>query len=470
MTVLRSKQDSNKLIEFYVCFTGLISCSSLNMDSLLNTKSMHPRDQITLVMQRIYKRILTTTSGGNLSVIDDNGDIWITPTGVDKGLLKPSDIVCMKVDGSIIGDHKPSSEFPFHKAIYEARKDIRAIVHAHPPGLVAFSIVRRTPNTHILPQMHRICGNIGYAPYAMPGSTELGESIATQFRMGVKAVIMENHGTVVGGGCISDAYQRFEMMENSARSYLYGKVIGQPRALTSEQLIAYSDQSVFEFTEMDGQPYKSLEREKRTEVYKIVKRACEQGLMPGGYGTVSARTSASDFLITPDNISNWDLALDDIVQIRGNNCETGKIPNRSAYLHREIYEEHPDINAIILTQTPYLSAFALTEAEFNVRTIPETWIYLQNVGMVEFGEQFAGVRKIPAVISSEFPVVIIKNEAVIVAGTKLLQAFDYLEVAEFSAKSLVMASSLGEMVPISDEQVDELGKVMAKWKNYEWTM
>lgn len=437
---------------------------------MLNTKSMHPRDQITLVMQRIYKRILTTTSGGNLSVIDENGDIWITPTGVDKGLLKPSDIVCMKADGTIVGDHKPSSEFPFHKAIYEARKDIRAIVHAHPPGLVAFSIVRRTPNTHILPQMHRICGKVGYAPYAMPGSSELGESIATQFRLGVKAVIMENHGTVIGGACISDAYQRFEMMEISARSYLYGKMIGQPMALTQEQLTDYSNQPQAEFVEAKSHTYVSLEREKRTEIYKIVKRACEQGLMPGGFGTVSARTSSTDFLITPDNISNWDLSLEDIVQIRADRCEAGKIPNRSAYLHREIYEKHPDINAIILTQTPYLSAFALTGAEFNVRTIPETWIYLQNVGMVEFGEQFYGVNKISSKISSEFPVVIIKNEAVIVAGTKLLQAFDYLEVAEFSAKSLVMASSLGEMIPISDEQVDELGKVMAKWKNYEWSM
>ncbi len=103
------------------------------MDSLLNTKMMHPREQITLIMKRIYNRVLTTTSGGNLSIIDENGDIWITPTGVDKGLMKPSDIVCVKADGTIIGDNKPSSEYPFHLAIYRERPDIRAIVHAHPP-------------------------------------------------------------------------------------------------------------------------------------------------------------------------------------------------------------------------------------------------------------------------------------------------------------------------------------------------
>ena len=440
------------------------------MDSLLNTKSMHPRDQITLVMQRIYKRILTTTSGGNLSIIDDNGDIWITPTGVDKGLLKPSDIVCMKADGSVIGDHKPSSEYPFHLAIYRSRPEIRAIVHAHPPGLVAFSIVRKTPNTNILPQLKELCGTIGYAPYAIPGSAELGENIAEQFRLGMNAVIMENHGTVIGGKNISDAYQKFESMEMTARSILYGNMIGKPSYLSDESINAYQEQPLPDFPEAKRVTYPSAEREKRTEIFKIVKRACEQGLMLGAYGTVSARWRDNDFLITPDRQSNWELKLEDIVQIKKGQREPGKVPCRSAYLHQEIYEKHPDVNAIILTQSPYLTSFAITGAEFNVRTIPETWIYLQNVGMVEFGEQFAGVSKIPSIISTEYPVVIVKNECVIVAGNKLLQAFDYLEVAEFSAKSLVMSTTLGKMVPISDEQVDELGKVMSKWKNYEWAM
>ena len=440
------------------------------MDSLLNTISMHPREQITLVMQRIYKRVLTTTSGGNLSIMDDNGDIWITPTGVDKGLLKPSDIICMKADGTIIGDHKPSSEYPFHLAIYKARLDVKAIVHAHPPALVAFSIVRKTPNTNILPQIRLLCGEIGYAPYAIPGSAELGENIADQFRQGVTAVIMENHGTVIGGVNISDAYQKFESMEMTARSILYGNMIGKPAYLSDEKIAAYGVQSLSVFPESKTVSYPSAEREKRAEICKIVKRACEQGLMLGAFGTVSARWRDNDFLITPDRCSNWDLKLDDIVQVKKGQREKGKYPCKSAYLHQEIYEKHKDINAVIITQSPYLTSFAITGAEFNVRTIPETWIYLQNVQMVEFGEQFAGVHKIPSIISAENPVVIVKNECVIVAGNKLLQAFDYLEVGEFSAKSLVMSTTLGKMIPISDGQVEELGKVMSKWKNYEWSM
>lgn len=440
------------------------------MDSLLNTVTMHPRDQITLVMQRIYERVLTTTSGGNLSIIDDNGDIWITPTGVDKGLMKPSDIVCVKKDGTIVGDHKPSSEYPFHLAIYNERPDIKAIVHAHPPGMVAFSIVRKTPDTHVLPQTHLLCGAIGYATYAMPGTAELGSSIAEEFRKGVSVVIMENHGTVIGGRDISDAYQKFESIEVTARSILYGNMIGKPFYLSPDNVKAYTDQLPVPFPEMKTVHYPPAEREKRLEIYKIIKRACKQGLMLGAFGSVSARWQQNDFIITPEGISKWDLTPDDMVQIKNGEREKGKMPSRAAYLHQSIYEKHKDINAIIITQSPYLTAFAITGKELNVRTIPESWIYLQDVHMAEFGDQLYERNKIPSVVSVETPVVLVKNECVIVTGSKLLQAFDYLEVAEFSAKSLVLSTSLGTMVPISDDQVQELGKVMGRWKNYEWKM
>ena len=50
--------------------------------NLLDINLMHPRDQIVLIISRIYRNGMTTTSGGNVSVIDDQGDIWITPSGI----------------------------------------------------------------------------------------------------------------------------------------------------------------------------------------------------------------------------------------------------------------------------------------------------------------------------------------------------------------------------------------------------
>lgn len=420
-----------------------------------NIKFIHPRDQITEVISRIYKRGMTTTSGGNISIMDENGDIWVTPSAIDKGSLRPSDIICVKKDGTVIGDHKPSSEFPFHKAIYEERPDIKSVIHAHPPALVSFSIVRQIPNTNVISQAKHICGPIGYAKYELPGSDRLGEVIAEEFKEGYMAVIMENHGTVLGGSDLTDAYERFEALEFCARTILYGTQIGKPNYLTDAQIEQFEAQVATNIPELESVENTPVEAEKRLEICEIVKRSCEQGLMISSYGTVSMRLDDNDFLITPTDVNRWDIDVDDIVQIKGGKREAGKKPSRATWIHQEIYKNNPGVNSIIMTQSPYLMAFSITHSHINVRTIPESWIFLQDIPSVKYGDHFKDNLN-SEIVENCTTALIIQNDSVIITGDKLLQTFDYLEVAEFSAKSIVLGNSLGEMVPINDEQVEDL--------------
>src|SRR5919197_5545907 len=106
----------------------------------------HPADQIAAIMARIYQGGMTTTSGGNLSIREESGEIWITPSAVDKGSLTREDVVDVMPGGRHVGRHRPSVELPFHELIYARRPDLRAIVHAHPPALVAFSIASKVPD------------------------------------------------------------------------------------------------------------------------------------------------------------------------------------------------------------------------------------------------------------------------------------------------------------------------------------
>lgn len=422
----------------------------------LDTSLMHPRDQITMIIDKIYRSGLTTTSGGNVSIIDENGDIWVTPSAIDKGSLRASDIVKVKKDGSVEGRHKPSSEFPFHKAIYDCRPDIKAIIHAHPPALVSFSTVRQIPNTNIIPQAKNICGGIGYAPYELPGSEKLGSTIADEFIKGFDAVIMENHGTVVGGFDLRDAYQRFETLEFCGRTIIYGNTIGTPHYLADSEIEEFENQIPRLLPEQRQVEHPSDERAIRREITKIVHRACNQGLMISSYGTVSVRWRDNDFLITPTGVSRWDMQNEDIVQIKDGEREPGKIPSRATWLHQEIYRRNPGINSIIHSQTPYLMAYSVTHEKLDVRTIPESWVFLQDVPNVPFGSQFSGEETILEKLSENTPAVIINNDSVLVTGDKLLGTFDRLEVAEFSAKSLTMGASLGKLVPINEEQVEAL--------------
>ena len=423
----------------------------------LNTKLMHPADQLVLIISRIYRSGLTTTSGGNLSIMDDNGDMWITPAGIDKGSLKPSDIMCVKADGTIIGPHRPSSEYPFHKAIYKMRPKIHSVIHAHPPGLVTFSIVHEIPDTSIIPQARNVCGPIGFAPYDVPGSEALGQKIAAEFEKNpeYKAVIMENHGVVLCGDDIAEAYQRFETLELCARTILNAKTLGRPNFLSNEQLQFHESRLPNDFQHFMNVTHPSDERAIRAEICKIVRRACDQKLMSSSYGTVSVRWQGNDFLITPPGIQRWDIDEEDIVQIKDGMAEAGKTPSHSAALHYEIYRRNPKVNAIILTQCPSLMGFCTTDAKFDVRTIPESWIFLQDVPKFEFGSQYTKMNDIAETFKSR-SCVMLANDSVIVASNSLINAFDRLEVAEFAAKSLILAKPLGKLHPITDAQVEDL--------------
>ena len=417
---------------------------------------MHPVEQINVIIRRIYRSGMTTTSGGNISIRDDNGDIWITPSGIDKGNLTTKDIICVKPDGTIVGPHKPSSELPFHRAIYKSRPELNAIIHAHPPALVAFSIIGQVPDTKIVPQAHDIIGDVGFAPYGCPGSEDLGEKIANEFRgKSHKAVIMENHGVVLGGSDMMDAYQRFETLEFCCRTIVNAKRLGKVNYLSDEQVSQYVNHIPAKIPLFMDIKHPSDERAIRTDMVNIIRRACDQGLMISTYGTVSVRWKDDDFLITPRGVARWDIMPDDIVQIKNGMAESGKTPSRSVALHQRIYQMHPHINSIIMTQPVNLMAHAVSGSKFDVRTIPESWIFLQDVPNIPFGLIHNNIEEVAGMFKDN-RVLIIENDSVFVTGDKLLSTFDYLEVAEFSANSLVMAASVGDLRPIGDKEIDEL--------------
>jgi L-fuculose-phosphate aldolase len=417
---------------------------------------MHPVEQINVIIGRIYRSGMTTTSGGNISIRDDNGDIWITPSGVDKGNLTTRDIMCVKKDGSIVGPHKPSSEYPFHKAIYEARPELTSIIHAHPPALVAFSIARKVPDTKIVPQAHSICGDIGFAPYGTPGSEDLGKKIARVFQdPRYKAVIMENHGVVLGGTDMMDAYQRFETLEFCCRTIVNASRLGNVNYLSDDQISQYIHHIPNNISYFMDITHPSDERALRTDMVNIIRRACNQGLMISTYGTVSVRWRGDDFLITPRDVARWDIMPSDIVQIKNGMSEAGKTPSRSVALHQRIYQLNPHINSIICTQSVNLMAHAVSGTKFDVRTIPESWIFLQDAPSIPFGLIHEDIDQAAALFNHN-RVVLVENDSVFVTGDKLLNTFDYLEVAEFSANSLVMASAIGELCPMGDKEIEDL--------------
>lgn len=421
----------------------------------MNFQLLHPRDQLVAIMNRIYHNGMTTLSGGNLSIKDDNGDIWITPSGIDKGQLTAKDIMCVKTDGTIEGAHKPSSELPFHRAIYKLRPDVNAIVHAHPPALVSFSIVREVPDTRIIPQANRICGPVGYAPYALPGSEKLGANIAATFAEGYNIVILENHGMAAVGLNLLDAFHRLETLDFCARTLIRARALGEIQTL-SEPALNLFDQRHYMLQEFVPTVHSSRERELRQQIVDITARACKRHLMISTEGVVSARLDEESFLITPTDQDRYTLNIEDVVLIRNGVREAGKLPSRAVRLHQAIYAQHSDVQCIMTAQCPNATAYAITAVTFDSRTIPESFILLRDIPLIPFKMLYTEPETVAKTVSLSTPVLMAQNDCVITVGTDILNAFDRLEVAEYSARSLIDTAVLGQLVPIGEADIHDL--------------
>lgn len=424
----------------------------------MDTNWQPPREQLVATMARIYRQRMTTTSGGNLSIRDEDGSIWITPSRVDKGSLTAADIVRVHADGRREGLHPPSSEFPFHAEIYRRRPDLRAIVHAHPGALVAFSICRVLPDTRVQSHAFDVCGKLAFAPYACPGTQELGDNIAAAFATGADCVLLENHGVVIGGADLQEAFQRFETLEFVAQTLVRASSLGR---VTTVPDPALGHDTVPAFAPLPAAAPDSRERELRTGICRFVHRSYAQRLLISTAGAFSARVGEDNsFVITPRRRDRLELQPAGLVRVQGDACTAGQSPSRAARLHAEIYARLPGVGAIINAQPAHASAFCLTDAAFNTHTIPESALVLSDVPRLPFLRLVEDAAEIARHVSLDrSPVVLIANEGALVVGRTPLEAFDRLEVLEATAEALLLARPLGPLVPMPPSALAELRRV-----------
>jgi L-fuculose-phosphate aldolase len=416
---------------------------------------LHPRDEILQAMERIYRYRMTTTSGGNLSIREANGDVWITPARVDKGNLRREDIVLVRSDGTTDGRHPPSSELPLHQAIYSRRPEVAGIVHAHPVALVAFSLVHQVPNTRSFHQAWQVCGEAGFAPYALPGSSALGASVAGSFAAGHNCVILENHGVVTAGLDLQQAFRRFETFEFTGKTLIKARLLGRDvRYLTDDEILAGMQRPGL--PPFERKATTNAEKELRGQLQAFIHRAYRLRLFISTQGSFSARLNSDSFVITPSQADRERLAVEDLALISRGKAEAGSTPSRAANLHAAIYARHPHVGAIINAYPVNATAFSVTGTELETRTIPESYVVVRKPGTAGYVMQFSDPDALAALISPAQPALIVQNGGVLVTGRDVLEAYDRLEVLESTAEAIINSRALGRLEAMSDEVIQDL--------------
>ncbi|MGV0743069.1 3-oxo-tetronate 4-phosphate decarboxylase [Mycolicibacterium sp. XJ870] len=170
-----------------------------------------------------FRRGLTFGRTGNLSAVDDDGTILMTPTGVSLDRLRATSLSRVTPDGEHLGGQPPTKEAFLHLALYRARPNARAVVHTHSTHSVAVSCIRDINRDNALPVLTAYyamrVGTLPILPYHAPGDSSLGpaaELAAAEHH----ALLLANHGPIVAGIDLAAAADALEEIEETAKLFL----------------------------------------------------------------------------------------------------------------------------------------------------------------------------------------------------------------------------------------------------------
>lgn len=200
---------------------------------MLNTQEA--KELICEIGRRMYARGFCAANEGNISYRANDQEVLCTPTLHCKGFMTPDDIATVDLEGNQLHGKRPrSSEVLMHLAILRARPDIRAVVHCHPPHATAFGVAREPIPAGIIPEVEIFLGEVPTAPYALPGTPALGESVLP-FLDKANVIVLANHGTVSYDASLERAYWWTEILDNYCRMLIAAKQLGRVVPLTQEQ-------------------------------------------------------------------------------------------------------------------------------------------------------------------------------------------------------------------------------------------
>jgi len=198
------------------------------------------RNALLKSFQKLAQLGLNRGTSGNASIRTPNGFL-VTPSGTPVEQLTADSMVEVDMSGQAMSAGKPSSEWRFHRDIYQAKPEVNAIMHTHAMFSTSLSCLRQNiPPFHY---MIAVAGgkDIRCAEYALFGTQALSDAaiIALQDR---RACLLANHGMIAVGKSLDQAVDITLEVETLCEQYWRALQVGQPHILSDEEMAGVFEQ------------------------------------------------------------------------------------------------------------------------------------------------------------------------------------------------------------------------------------
>lgn len=196
------------------------------------------KEQICDVCGKMWQLGWVAANDGNVSAMLEDGTFLVTPTGISKSFITPEKLLRINAQGEILEglpDFKPSSEIKMHLRCYEKRDDVRAVIHAHPPGATGFAVAHKSMDMYNMIEDVAVIGSVPLTPYGTPSTVEVPNSIEPYLQEH-DVLLLENHGALAVGSDVLTAFYRMESLELWAKITINAVILGGSHDISRENI------------------------------------------------------------------------------------------------------------------------------------------------------------------------------------------------------------------------------------------
>ena len=186
------------------------------------------KEQICDVCHKMWQLGWVAANDGNVTALLDDGTLLATPTGISKSFITPEKLIRIDRQGNVLEaaeGMRPSSELKMHLRCYDRRGDVRAAIHAHPPGATGFAVAHRPMDMYNMIEDVAAIGSVPLTPYGTPSTSEVPDAIEPYLEEH-DVMLLENHGALAVGSDVLTAFYRMESLELWAKITINAIILG----------------------------------------------------------------------------------------------------------------------------------------------------------------------------------------------------------------------------------------------------
>lgn len=197
---------------------------------------MSSKQKLIEVCRKIYEKGFVAAYDGNISIATAQNTFLITRSAVCKGEVTSDDILEIDSSGNILnGSGKISTEYKIHLFAYSRRPEVNAVIHCHPVYATAFASIGEGLTGNYFPEVILTLGKVPLCKYAAPSTDELPLSMEPYIDF-AWAFLLQNHGAVTLGKDLTDAYNKMEKLEHTAKILFAAKLLGGAKEIPVDKV------------------------------------------------------------------------------------------------------------------------------------------------------------------------------------------------------------------------------------------